>query len=44
MDGRDKQRFTRNWSALKERVGGDLDRILDRLLEENIFDVETKVI
>ena len=43
MDDRDRLKITRNLSALKERVGADLDPILDKLIERDVFDIRIKV-
>ena len=43
MDEKDRRRITRNLTALKERVGADLDHIVDKLIERDIFDIWIKV-
>lgn len=42
MEDRDRLKITRNLTALKERIGADLDPILDRLIERDIFDIRIK--
>ena len=43
MDYRDRLKITRNLTELKERVGADLDPVLDKLIERDIFDIRIKV-
>ena len=43
MDKYDQRKITRNLVIVKERVEGDLDHVVDRLIEKDIFTIQTKV-
>lgn len=42
MDKYDQRKITRNLVVVKERVEGDLDFIVDRLIEKDIFTIQIK--
>ena len=43
MDRYDQRKITRNLVVVKERVEGDLDYIIDRLIERDILSIQSKV-
>ena len=44
MDRYDQRKITRNLVVVKERVEGDLDYIIDRLIERDVLTIQSKVV